>query len=292
MSRLLDVPQVLQPAISANAAERDLEPCAGDLWVLSWDGRYLGLAMIAAVKPDYVLAWPVTLPSDLAFAPALVLEQSPIGSPLTLWPTREIGMGMHLLHQPLGRLLDAKRIQPIAWALEDGENPGLPFASGSASDEANRDADEEFVNRWTDLCFHVWPSHSHRFLSESKIKNLGGSAAKAAKVLGLTPPLLRPLWTGVTPATEEQVQALATGLGFEVADILGEDPLARVTRRIAHPQFKQPLVDLADARQWSEEMARDSTRENYALAARDDSRTVVDQRIVDAIKRCQGTSTP
>lgn len=263
---------------------QETEPVAvnpGDLWVLSWDGAYLGSVCLAAVNQSegFVLGWPVTWPGEPAFAPALVVQS------LHLWPTRETGLGMHLLHQCLGRLIDPNRIQQVAWAMEDGEDPGLPFASGSAQDAANEAADEAFVEAWASLCFHTWPDRAPTYLSEPGIKAAGGNAARAARCLGLAPVQLRPIWTGVSPLSSRQVDALADDLGVEPGRLIGDDPLLPAMNRLAHPRFKGDLLDAASRARISEGESRDRTRAEYALAARDDTTAVSDARLTDAIKR-------
>ena len=286
MSNLAGLPTILA---ARNWDERpsvaDLEVKAGDLWVMSWDGTYQGLVCVAAVKQGYILGWPVTLPEEPAFVPALVVDQTPVGSSLLIWPTRETGLGMHLLHRPLGRLVDPAHIQRIAWALEDGEDPGLPFARGSAADETNTAADEAMVERWAALCFHTWPESTRRYLSETSIKKAGGTSLRAARCLSLAPPDLRPLWTGEQPASDEQVNALAADLGVEASELLADDPMREAVERLAVPLFKEPLLALASRAGITEGAARARVRGQYALAARDDTLSVSDSRLLDAIKR-------
>jgi hypothetical protein len=258
---------------------------AGDLWVMSWDCSYLGLVCVAAVKQGYILGWPVTLPEEPAFAPALVVNHTPLRMPLFLWPTRETGLGMHLLHWPLGRLINPQSIQRIAWALEDGEDPGMPFAPGAAADAANTEADEAMVERWASLCFHTWPETRTLYLSETKIKNAGGIASRIADCLGLSSVDLRSLWTGVQPASEEQLAKVAHVLGVEASTLLADDPMGEAVERLAAPLFKEPLLSLASHVGITEGAARDHARSQYALAARDDSLEVSDTRLMDAIKR-------
>ncbi len=286
MSNLTGLPPLLAARISdERPGAADLEVRAGDLWLMSWDGAYQGLVCVAAVKQGYFLGWPVTLPDEPAFAPALVVDHTSLGHPLLLWPTRETGLGMHLLHRPLGTLIDPRNIQRLAWALEDGERPGLPFAQGSATAETSAEADKAMVERWAALCFHTWPDITPRYLSETSIKAAGGTSKRAAKCLALDPPDLRPLWTGVAPATEDQVNALAADLGVEASELLADDPLREAVDRLAAPTFKEPLLELASRTGITEGAARSRAREQYSLAARDDSLRVSDGRLLDAIKR-------
>lgn len=288
MSRLEGLPSLVAARDwDEQLSDADLEIKAGDLWVLSWNDTYQGLVLVAAAKHGFILGWPVTLPDEPAFAPALVLDNTPLGSPVLLWPTRETGLGVHLLHRPLGRLLDPRHIQRIAWAMEDGGDPGVPFAQGSATDLNNLAADAELVERWAALCFHTWPSQAPLYLSETRIKSVGGSAARAARSLNLAPPAFRPLWTGVQPVTQEQVAALASDLGVSSLTLLADDPLHAAVERLSDPLFKEPLLALAALRKITEGEARDRARGQYALAARDDTLAVSDTRLLDAIKRAQ-----
>ncbi len=286
MAHLAGLPPVLSSRDGSESLKAaDLEVMAGDLWVMSWDCSYLGLVCVAAVKQGYILGWPVTLPEEPAFAPALVVNHTPLRMPLFLWPTRETGLGMHLLHWPLGRLINPQSIQRIAWALEDGEDPGMPFAPGAAADAANTEADEAMVERWASLCFHTWPETRTLYLSETKIKNAGGIASRIADCLGLSSVDLRSLWTGVQPASEEQLAKVAHVLGVEASTLLADDPMGEAVERLAAPLFKEPLLSLASHVGITEGAARDHARSQYALAARDDSLEVSDTRLMDAIKR-------
>ena len=286
MAHLTGLPPVLSSRDGSESPNpADLEVVAGDLWAMSWDRSYLGLVCVAAVKQGYILGWPVTLPDEPVFAPALVVNHTPLRTPLFLWPTRETGLGMHLLHWPLGRLINPQSIQRIAWAMEDGEDPGIPFAPGSAADAANTEADEAMVERWASLCFQTWPEAGARYLSETKIKNAGGTASRVADCLGLSAVDLRPLWTGVQPASEEQLAEVARVLGVEASALLDDDPMGEAVERLAAPLFKEPLLGLASQVGITEGVARDRARSQYALAARDDSLEVSDTRLMDAIRR-------
>jgi len=179
---------------------------AGDLWVLSWDGEVVGLAAIAAAKHGFVLAWPVTLPGEVSFAPGLVVENSPLGVPVTLWPTRETGIGDHLLDRSLGQLLLPDRIRPISFALDDSDDPGLAFAPGSARDSDNTEADRLMVDHWTELCFNAGGAE--------EVRQAGGSSRIVSEVLGLALPELRALMDGIVPISDEQTTRLGQRRGL------------------------------------------------------------------------------
>ena len=61
------------------------QPAVGDLWVVSADGQDRGVVMISAVRDLHVLAWPVTLPTSAAAAPAFLITVPDTGDFVT-WP--------------------------------------------------------------------------------------------------------------------------------------------------------------------------------------------------------------
>ncbi|WP_156297972.1 hypothetical protein [Mycobacterium paragordonae] len=258
---------------------------AGDLWILSWDGGVVGLALIAAAKNGFVLAWPVTLPGEVAFSPGLVVEDSPLGVPVTVWPTRETGIGNHLLDRSLGRLLSPDRIPRISFALDDGDNPGLAFASGSARDAANVDADRLMVDHWTELCFNTGGAEEGSFVDSEKVKQAGGNSRIVGEVLGLALPELRSLMDGVEPISAEQLIAVAERLGVDGDSLVGADPLAGVVSDIASPSYKHDIVARAEATGIGEADIRRLARREFALAARNDSDALREIKLRDAINR-------
>ncbi|UPW15026.1 hypothetical protein M0655_05410 [Gordonia amicalis] len=263
-------------------------PHPGDLWVLSWDAEVVGLALIASARDDFVLVWPVTLHDENSFAPGRIVDHSPLGVPVTLWPTRETGIGIHLLDRSLGRLLESEEVRSVMRALDgdDAESP-LAAAPGTARDADNVAADRRLVEYWTELCFHTGGVEAEGTLDSSQVQAEGGSPRWAASALGLTPQQLRPIWDGVVPATNEQLAALAEGLNVDEAALLRPDPLADVVTRLASPTFKSAIKDKMTSTGWSEAEIRRSVRTEYTLAARDDAATTdaIDRKLRDAISR-------
>lgn len=268
-----------------DAGVQSTEIRAGDLWILSWEGKVVGLAVIAVAKHGFVLAWPVTLPGEVSFAPGLVVEDSPLGVPVTLWPTRETGIGNHLLDRSLGRLLPPDRIPPISFALDDGDDPGLPFAPGSARDPENTDADRLMVEHWTELCFNTGGAEHGQFLDATKVRQAGGSSRIVSEVLGLALPELRSLMDGVVPVSPEQLAAVAERLGVEGDSLVGADPLADVMVDIAWPRYKHDIVARAEETGIGEADIRRLVRREFPLAARNDSDALRETKLRDAISR-------
>ncbi|KPG29244.1 hypothetical protein AN913_11150 [Mycobacteroides immunogenum] len=227
----------------------------------------------------------MTLPGEVSFAPGLVVEDSPLGVPVTLWPTRETGIGNHLLDRSLGRLLPPDRIPPISFALDDGDDPGLAFAAGSARDSENTDADRLMVEHWTDLCFNTGGAEDGQFLDASKVRQAGGSSRIVGEVLGLALPELRSLMDGVVPVTDEQLAAVAERLGVDSDSLVGADPLADVVIDIAWPSYKHDIVARTEATGIGEGDIRRLARREFALAARNDGDALRETKLRDAISR-------
>ena len=257
----------------------------GDLWVLSWDGQAVGHAVISAVKTGFVLVWPVTLPGEPAFAPGLTISQSPLGVPLTAWPTRETGIGLFLLDRSLGQLLDRDRLIAISDAFDEGRDPGYPFARGSAADDQNRSADATMIEHWRDLCFNLGAVPEGQFLDSEKVKAHGGSSKNAAQTLHLSVEALRDIWLGLEPASDEQVAALAASLGVRPSDITAPDPWEETLEALSSPAYKQDLKARLSALGTTEERLRLVVRTEFALAARDDKDSLTEQKMRDAIWR-------
>jgi len=258
---------------------------AGDLWILSWDGEIVGLALIAASKRGFVLAWPVTLPGEVSFAPGLVVEHTPLGVPVTVWATRETGVGSHFLDRSLGQLIPADRIREMAFALDDGTDPGLAFASGSARDPENADADRLMIDHWTELCFNNGGAESGQFLDSVKIREVGGNSRIVGEALGLALPELRLLMTGVEPVTGEQLAAVAERLGTDEGSLIGPDPLSDVVKDLAQPRFKHLIAAQSAETGLDEAAIRRLSRREFPVAARDDSDALRETKLRDAISR-------
>jgi hypothetical protein len=292
VSDLKGLPEPLADIVHGSSPVESVDVRPGDLWSLSWDGFYLGLALVAAVKSTFVLAWPVSGNDEIVFAPALALPGRSSRFASYVWPTRETGLALDLLHCAVGPGLPADRIPAIAWALEDGTDPGLPFASGGATDPENVLADESMIDRWTALCYHAWPPEERSYFSSLAFQHLGGTARSAADALEIDATELRELWRGLTPPSEEAAARLAESVGSPLEAVLGPDPLGKVVARLANPAFKLQLLEAAASRGLSEGEVRDAVRTEYALAARDDTLAISDDRLRDAIRRVAHGRSP
>ncbi len=255
----------------------------GELWTLSWDATTLGHAMISAVKQDYVLAWPVTMPGEVSFRPGILID-SPLGYPVTAWPTRETGIGNHLLGEAVGDLLSVETVRSISSSLDSDEEPSEVIwveGWGTEFEEA------QFASRWTDICLHTGrEDDSQRFLSEPRLRAIGGKAATVQAVLQLDPEQTRSAWLGETPLDPDQVASLARALDAEPEDFLGPDPAIGLWLELAKPTFKRDVLETAASAALPEaEVRLVASRDAYALAARDDSTARTHQKLRDALRR-------
>lgn len=96
------------------------QPAVGDLWVISADGQDRGVVMISAVRDLHVLAWPVTLPTSAAAAPAFLITVPDTGD-FVAWPDAEFGLALAALDRRLAHVLDDRTTRTIRWAVTEDE---------------------------------------------------------------------------------------------------------------------------------------------------------------------------
>lgn len=229
----------------------------------------------------------MTLPGELSFSPGM-LVQDIHGQILTVWPTKETGLGLHLLGQPLGQLLDARTIRSIAASLDDGETP--EGAMAPPMQESNAWSEEVFAQmteHWGSLCFHTGRTSADEiFLDREKVSQLGGNARQISGLLKLTAAQTRSLWDGEVPLQPEAVVVLTEHYDVEQQNFTQTDPAQTWWDRLASPAFKEQVEDACRRRHLSEEDIRNEvTRSAYALAARQDGDSLADQKLRDAIQR-------
>lgn len=259
---------------------------AGDLWTLAWDGELLGHVMVASRKDGFFLGWPVTLPGEQSFAPGILVESS-LGVTVTVWPTRETGLGLHLLERPLGHLLDVREIRRIAACLDEGEDPGMSFAPDLTGEARWEESSREMTQHWTELCFHIGRSDREPlFLDQEKIRELGGSAREIGNLLHLTPAETRTYWDAEQELPSPLAELLLKHYGVEAEGITRQSPALQWWDMLALPSYKAEVEAACSQRQESEEIIRSEVaRSAYGLAARQDSDALADQKLRDAIRR-------
>ncbi len=242
----------------------------GELWLISWDGEALALGVISRRSAGFVACWPVTFADAPVFAPALVIEDSPLGVPVLVWPTRETGLGMHMLHRRFGQVISRTTMAVVDRAMDDdgGEFP-LALAAPTVEGEAAEQASDEMLDLWESICLNTWPTavRGRTPFRASALQAAGMQASEIAAALAVPLPAAASLIRGELIPTADQVETLALALGVDPESILesGEDGQAQV---LLAPEFKEGFLQLARSRAISEAEARDLVRAEFALAAR------------------------
>lgn len=265
---------------------RDFDVRPGQLWTLAWDGELLGRVLVASVKARFILGWPVTTPGEESFAPGMVVD-CPLGTPVTVWPTRETGLGIHLLDRFEGDLLPPGEVRRIGACIDEDEDPGLPFAAGKSNDPDNREANAALVEKWARLCFHTGGSENQAlYLNDEKVRAVGGTARDLAALLQLDVAAARTLWLGEEPLTVEQCKAVSERYGVDPSSLARPDPSLIWWETLAQPLYKGDVVQscLRCGENEAEVRLR-ASRSAYALAARDDNSAHAEQKLRDAIQR-------
>jgi hypothetical protein len=245
------------------------DPAVGDLWLLSWDGRALGLALISGIADDYVLVWPVALPSDVVFRPAVQVPESPLGVPLVIWPSRETGVGNHMLHRRFGTLLREDVMAAVAEAAEQGSEGPLPYAPATERNRIVDSADEAMVDQWEDICLNVWPRPRPGAspLNRDSLRAHGVRPSDLAEVLSLSGPDAVALFNGEMSLDAQRLELIESRMGISAAELL--DPMMDdAARELLSPVWKDDILAVAEHFGEDELSAREELREEYALAAR------------------------
>ena len=250
----------------------------GDVWTLRWDGTDLATAMVVQAHDSFAVVWPVTSAAHSS-PPALAINDEHQSLGAALWPTRPTGIGNHLLGTYLGTLLSQDAIDIISDEMEDpeAELTVLPLATGTY----DADADRAFIDEWNGYCFHTGKPAGQHWLRTDKLT----SSRVLATALNLGVVQTRPYWDGVLPLTDEQLTALIQATGLSSGDLTGPDPYAAAEAHLSSPAFKEAVEARVAETGLSEEQVRMATREEFALAARDDSASRIDEKLRDALSR-------
>jgi hypothetical protein len=246
-------------------------PRIGELWLISWNGEALALALISGVAPSFVLVWPVTLSSDPVFAPAVEIQNSPLGTPVLAWPTRETGVGMHLLHRLMGDLLSETTMAQINAGIDgEGELP-IELAAPTADGETAEQASDRMIDLWEQINLNVWPVAvpGAAPFNQTALQQLSLSVTDLQEMLRTSLPTAASLFGGQLIPTAEQVAAVAEALGTS-ENVLLASSADEGTLLMVEPEFKAPILQAAETRSMSELEVRDRTRSEFALAARSD----------------------
>lgn len=241
----------------------------GDLWLLSWSRDALALVVITKIIDDYVLAYPVTLPTDPSFAPAVVRDDTPLGVPLTIWPALETGLGRHLLRRNIGNLLSDTTVRLLRRYAEDGHESPLPIAGGDYYDEGNPEYLHSLAGFMQALCFHEWPTDApeNAVLSAEVIERTNANISFMTTTLGVAVPRARQLLRQEAVPSDAEIAALAEAWDLDPAAFLTA-PQDDAARTLVEPEFKPLLDRVMEERGCDEVTARRLSQQQYALAAR------------------------
>lgn len=253
-------------------ARLDVAPEVGDIWQTSWDESDLVPILVSAVRPTYVMAWPVTGDFEVAIDPAFLLDGSRVGLPQcsAAWPSAECGTGLFLLDRLLGRVEQPRFVTEMRAALHGvGEVPDGVFAL-DADDPARLAALRDVVESAQRLADIEWPA---------AIPGEGVLASEAIGEFSLTPRSLAQILPGAPPGqvaaiaaqeqapTPEQVAALASRLEAEPLDLL-EARYGPEIDVLDQPVWKPRIRALSAARHVPERAARNLVVAGAARAAR------------------------
>jgi hypothetical protein len=265
------------------------DPACGDLWLLSWNGQALSLAVVGSVYPEFVRAWPVTLqPPDLDNV-AVELQSRHFKAPLTLWPYAETGLGMHLLHRKIDSVLSPRQVQLLRrFAYENGPAP-LPLINANEQGPPAADR-EEIIQLFRQLCFIEWPEKrpGEAVLAREALAAKGRTAEDVANALELEVAESLALWTGKKAVDEHSTERLCSLLQLPFEEIF-KSPDGPEVRELQRPEHKDALRRLAGLRRSTESQSRNAAREEFALAARSTgSSRAVSVKVRAALERLLG----
>lgn len=265
------------------------EPISGDLWLLSWNGNALSLAVVGSVYPGFVRAWPITLQPPGINNVAVELQSRLFKSPLTLWPHVETGLGMHLLHRKIGSVLSPRQVQLLRRFAYENDSSPLPLVVGEAGQHPTADRDD-IIHLFRQLCFIEWPEKrpGEAVLAREVLAAHGKTAEDVAGALGLGVAESLALWTGKKSVDEPSAERLCSLLQVPFEDIF-KSPDGPEVRELQRPEYKDALRRLARLRGTTESQSRNATREEFALAARSTgSNKTLSVRVHAALERLLG----
>lgn len=262
------------------------DPVCGDLWLLSWNGNALSLAVIGSVYPGFVRAWPVTLHLPSTDCVGVELTSQHFKSPLTLWPHVETGLGMHLLDRKIDSVLSPRQVQLMRRYTYENDPPPLPLATANKQDPTTIDRNA-IIQLFRQLCFIEWPEKrpGEAVLAREVLTGLGRTAKDVAVALNLSVAESLALWTGQKVVDAPSAERLCSFLGRPIEEIL-KAPNGPEVRELQRPEYKTALRMLAKQRGTTESQSRNAAREEFALAARSTgSNRVVSVKVRSALER-------
>lgn len=254
----------------------------GDLWLLSWDRDGLGLLVVTRVDESFVLGWPATLPSDPAYSPAVPVL-SPFGDEIYIWPTRETGVGLHLLHRRYGSLVEPSQVNRIKDIIDDDE-PRIEFAPDADDADMAMEHSERMLEQWESICFNEWPQvvPGETPLNHHVLQAHNVLPSTLGHILQVPTLEASSIYKGTRIPTAEQLALVSQKLQVDI-ETLASPPLGEGAKTLMMPMWKEQLLEAAESRGVSEPEARRGVQDEFALAAR--SNQSIEDRMHAALAR-------
>lgn len=261
------------------------DPREGDLWLLSLDGEALGLVVLSRVYPTFVHGWPVTLPDDPAFRPAIIKDQTPLDVSLTIWTSASTGLGKHLLHRRIGSLLSESEVTALR---SDSLNlDGFHLPHGKYGDTTSREFLADLLSQYQSLCFLDWPTAKpgEGVLDRNALTAAGIDPRTIRDWLAVPLAEALALSSGTAMPTPSQLEQIASN-GTELTSMLTEIEGPEVVE-LMHPWVKSDLLAISADRGVSEDVARNMAWRELQYAARSTvpHHSASRQRVREALNR-------
>jgi plasmid maintenance system antidote protein VapI len=264
-------PATFAPAVKAGWLEDvTADPRAGEIWMLSWDGKVAGLALVTSVLDDYFRAMPITLGEASASAGEAILPSSYLGEASTIWYRAETGLGMFLLHRRLLPALSSNEVQQLRRAAYAGEP--APFEPGRADPAAARAGLAVVLDGFNALCHLEWPSAapSEGVLNTALLAELNISTRDVARVAELPVPEALAVWRQDWAVSGLVASKLSEAYGIDEEDLLVVAADTH-TKKLSAPRVKSRVVQLTQVSGLGERAARNRTRQEMTVSGRTDS---------------------
>ena len=253
------------------------DPQVGDLWVVSWDGTDLGLVLIAAVRPDHVLIWPVTDPSITPSAPCFRIAADWLTAELFAWPEAEAGMSKAVLDRRLGPVLSDRTMLAIRIGMADGELPGSVSFAEQRDDELADITLDDVCRAANALCDIEWttpaPGASPVDVTWAKDHNLTLVLGEFVKG---PPAVIRDIMAGMRVLPADVIDAVIARFDVSwtefLAPIAGDEAVA-----LNAPVRKHVILDISSRLNVSEAEARRAVWQKSLRAARQQSGTTAER---------------
>lgn len=280
MNRIVSAPFGIDSTVWSQ--RESSSPEVGELWLLAWNGEPLGLAIVSGVTPTFVLLWPATWPGESAFAPAISIDTS-IGG-LFAWPTRETGVGRHLLHSRLDQPVSERTMALVLESLDNDTESPVPYAQTGPDNQERFAQEDAMLDRWEQICLNVWPKPAlgTEPLNPDALRAVSLKVSDVSRILNIDSADSVALFRGESFPTSEQVSALSVASGLEPYELISS-PVSEDVLFLLSPELKGSIERIGEARNIDEDVARALIRSEYALAARSDGNARA--RLFDTVQR-------